>query len=95
MKVTARMKILGAEKGVSAQTGKPYFYVGLLQGMDSERVYVNEEIYNQCLGFNPFSDVDCNLNIQIGAKTYVNLDSIQLVQPAGTGNKTTSQTAGK
>ena len=44
MKVNARMKYLGADKGTS-KDGKPYFYVGLLQGFDSERVYVNEEMY--------------------------------------------------
>lgn len=80
MKVSARMKFLGAEKGTAQSTGKPYFYVGLLQGFDSERVYVNEEIYNQTREYKPFSDVDCNLNITIGTKTFVNLDSIQLVK---------------
>lgn len=80
MKVSARMKFLGAEKGIAQNTGKPYFYVGLLQGFDSERVYVNEEIYNQVRDFKDFSDVDCNLNITIGTKTFVNLDSIQLVK---------------
>ena len=44
MKVNARMKYLGADRGTS-KDGKPYFYVGLLQGFDSERVYVNEEMY--------------------------------------------------
>lgn len=78
MKVAARMKFLGAECGVSQNTGKPYFFVGLLQDFDSERVYVNEEIYNQVHDYKPFSDVDCNLNISIGAKTYVNLESISL-----------------
>lgn len=80
MKVKARMKFLGAERGTAQSTGKPYFFVGLLQDFDSERVYVNEQIYNQVKDFKPFCDVDCNLNIQIGQKTYVNLDSIQLVK---------------
>ena len=80
MKVSARMKFLGAKKGTAQSTGKPYFYVGLLQGFDSERVYVNEQIYNQTREYKPFSDVDCNLNITIGTKTFVNLDSIQLVK---------------
>ena len=78
MKVSARMKFIAAEKSTSRE-GKPYFVVGLLQGMDSERVYVSEEIYEQTSSFKPFSDVDCNLNIQIGQRTFVNLESIQLV----------------
>lgn len=79
MKVSARMKIIGAEKGTSRE-GKPYFVIGLLQGMDAERIYANEEIYKVASGFKPFSDVDCNLSIQIGPqRTFVNLESIQLV----------------
>ena len=77
MKVNARMKYLGADKGTS-KDGKPYFYVGLLQGFDSERVYVNEEMYNATKGFNPFADVDCELNISIGQRTFVNLEKITL-----------------
>lgn len=79
MKVNARMKFLGAEKGVS-KDGKTYFFVGLLQDFDSERVYVNEDIYKQVKDYKPFSDVDCNLRIQIGTRTFVNLDSIELVK---------------
>ena len=77
MKVNARMKYLGADRGTS-KDGKPYFYVGLLQGFDSERVYVNEEKYNATKGFNPFADVDCELNISIGQRTFVNLEKISL-----------------
>lgn len=77
MKVNARMKYLGADKGTS-KDGKPYFYVGLLQGFDSERVYVNEEMYNATKGFNLFADVDCELNISIGQRTFVNLEKISL-----------------
>lgn len=80
MKVSARMKFLGAERGTAQQSGKPYFYVGLLQDMDSERVYVNEEMFHKVSSYKPFCDVDCKLNIQIGAKTFVNLDDIQLVK---------------
>lgn len=80
MKVNARMKFLGTEKGVSQSSGKPYFTIGLLQGMESTRVYVNESNYNTACGFKPFCDVDCELNIQLGVRTYVNLESIQVVK---------------
>lgn len=83
MKVNARMKYIGAEQGTSRE-GKTYFVVGLLQGMDSERVYVNREIYDLAAGFSPFSDVDCVLNIQIGqSRTFVNLESIRQVKDGG------------
>lgn len=80
MKVNARMKFLGAEKGTSQSSGKPYFTVGLLQGMESTKVYVNESTFSIACGFKPFCDVDCELNIQLGTRTYVNLESIQVVK---------------
>ena len=80
MKVSARMKYIGAEQGTS-KDGKTYFVLGLLQGMESERIYINKEIYDLTANFKQFSDVDCVLNIQIGqTRTFVNLDSIQLVK---------------
>ena len=39
---------------------------------------VNEEMYNATKGFNPFADVDCELNISIGQRTFVNLEKITL-----------------
>ena len=77
MKVNAIMKYLGADRGTTKE-GKPYFYVGLLQGFDSERVYVNEEMYNLTKDFKPFADVNCELNISIGQRTFVNLEKISL-----------------
>ena len=82
MKVNAKMKFLGCEKGVSS-AGKPYFIIGLLQGMKSERVYVNEEMYKKADALPSFSDVECELNIQIGERTYINLESINLAEKTG------------
>lgn len=80
MKVSARMKYIDAEQGIS-RDGKTYYVIGLLQGMESEKIYINKEIYDLTAGFKQFSDVDCTLNIQIGqTRTFVNLDSIQLVE---------------
>ena len=84
MKVSAEMKYVGAEKGTSNNSGKPYYVVGLLQGFDSERVYVSEEIYRQTASYKPFCDVQCQLNIQIGRdRTFVNLEKISLVKNDG------------
>lgn len=80
MKLKGKMKFLGAEQGVSQQSGKPYYYLGLLQGMESERVYINEDLYRKVSSFQPFCDVDCELNIRIGDKTFVSLDSIQVIK---------------
>ena len=44
MEVSAKMKFLGVEKGTSRSTGKPYYRVGLLQGLESEQIYISEEL---------------------------------------------------
>ncbi len=80
MEVTAKMKFLGVEKGVSRNTGKPYYRVGLLQGLESEQIYVSETLYKQMSDFKPLSNVECCLNIQISQKTFVNLVSVELVK---------------
>lgn len=79
MKVSANMIYLGYEDGVT-QAGKAFTRVGLLQGFDSEQVYVNEEIKKQVEGIKPMTSVTCDLNIRIGQeRTYVNLLSISAV----------------
>lgn len=80
MEVSAKMKFLGVEKGTSRSTGKPYYRVGLLQGLESEQIYINEELFKQMSDFKPFSNVECCLNIHINEKTFVNLVSVQLVK---------------
>ena len=78
MKVSGLMKFIGTEEGLSRE-GKRYFVIGLLQGMESVRIYVNEDLYIQAGSFTPFCDVECELNIQIGQRTYINMDSIRQV----------------
>ncbi len=76
MKVNAEMIFLGVEEGV-AKNGNKYVRAGLLQGFDSETIYLNDENKRQVANIKPMTRVNCVLNIQIGgARTYVNrLDS--------------------
>lgn len=76
MKVAGSFKFCGAEKGTT-KAGKDYYLIGLLQGLDSSRIYVDLDMYNQCKGITPFTDVECNLSINISDRgTFVNCDSI-------------------
>lgn len=80
MKVSSEMMYLGYEDG-QTQNGKSYTRVGLLQGFDSEQVYINDEVRNQVLSLKPMTPVVCELNIRIGSeRTYVNLLSIHSVE---------------
>lgn len=78
MKVSGLMKFIGTEEGLSRE-GKRYFMIGLLQGMESIKIYVSEELCSLVAGYTPFCDVECELNIQIGQRTYINMDSIRQV----------------
>ncbi len=80
MNVSANMTYLGLESGVSAN-GKAYNVVGLLQGFDAERVYINDEIKKLCDNLSPMTPVTCTLNIRIGEKTFVNLVDIKKSVP--------------
>lgn len=87
MKVTGSFKFCGAEKGTT-KAGKDYYMIGLLQGLDSSRIYVDLDMYNQCKGIHPFSDVSCVLNISISEKgTFVNCDSISSADGSKLGKK--------
>lgn len=82
MKVFSEMIFLGWESG-KTQAGKDYTRIGLLQGFDSEQIYINDEMLQQVRQIKPMSPVTCELNIRIGQeRTYVNLLSIS---PADNG----------
>lgn len=86
MKVSGSFKFCGAEIGTT-KAGKEYYLIGLLQGLDSSRIYVDLDMYNQCKGIAPFADVECNLSINISDRgTFVNCDSI-VPANAGKGGK--------
>lgn len=81
MKVTAELMFLGIEEGTT-RDGKPYTRAGLLQGFDSEVIYLNDENRKQVEGIKPMTPVKCFLNIQIGKeRTYVNLIDISPASP--------------
>ncbi len=78
MKVNGQFRYVGGESNIS-NTGKQYYLVSLLQGLDSSRIYVDQEMYHQAQSIPEFSEVNCVLQIDITAKgTYLHLDSIQL-----------------
>ena len=79
MKVSAKMTYLGMETGTS-QNGKPYTVIGLLQGFDSERIYVNDDIKQKVSQLKPMTQVECGLNIRITSdRTYMNIEYIDPV----------------
>lgn len=81
MKVTAELLFLGVEEGMT-RDGKAYTRAGLLQGFDSEVIYLSDENRKQVEGIKPMTQVKCFLNIQIGKeRTYVNLIDISPVAP--------------
>lgn len=79
MKLKGEFKFVGSDKGQSRE-GKPYYVLSVLQGLDSSRIYVNEEMFKSVQGFKPFSNVVCELTINMTQKgTFVNCDDIYQV----------------
>lgn len=77
MKLKGEFKFVGSEKGLSREGGKPYYVLSVLQGLDSSRIYVNEEMFKEVQGFKPFTDVACELTINMTQRgTFVNCDNI-------------------
>lgn len=86
MILNGRFRLLGAEKG-SRKDGKPYYVLGLAQGIDSERLYIDEKMYKDCQTIPMFSEIECDINIQIRQdRTYLNCEGIRLVEK-GSGGK--------
>lgn len=84
MLLNGRFRLLGTEEG-KTKDGKPYYVLGLAQGIDSERLYIDEKMYKDCQAIPKFSEIDCEVNIQIRQdRTYLNCKSVQQVQPAET-----------
>lgn len=77
MIVKGRFIYVGGQTGTSG-TGKPYYMMSLLQGLDTTRIYVNEEFYVKELSkIKDFENVDCELNISVSSKgTFINCESI-------------------
>lgn len=91
MKVSAEMMYLGTESGTT-RDGKTYVRAGLLQGLNSEVIYLNEENQKQVAAIKPMTPVICTLNISIGERTYVNLLDIS-PNPFNDSGKSAKQVA--
>lgn len=80
MKVKAEFLYLGMENGTT-RDGKPWYCIGLLQGLDSEKMYVTDEMLPKVKTLTPMTKVAADLRISINKeKTYINLDDISPVK---------------
>ncbi len=88
MKLKGNFKFVGSDKGQTRE-GKPYYVLSVLQGLDSSRIYVDEETFKNVQGFEPFSDVCCELTINMTQKgTFVNCNDIyQLPKDVASASK--------
>lgn len=79
MKLNGKFKFLGIESNPSRDGSKIYTKLGLLQGLNSEIIYPNEEIIRMCKDIPTMSDVDCLLDIVFkpDKTTYVNIVEIK------------------
>lgn len=75
MKVSAEMMFIGIEEG-KTKNDKPYVRAGFLQGINSEIIYLNDEMKFLVKDIKPMTPVRCSLDIQIGERTFVNLLAI-------------------
>ena len=76
MRLAGSFKFLGAEKRSGFKDPSQTFYViGVGQGLDSLRCYVNAEDYGRYAALEPYSDVDAEFEYnQVSGK--INLVSI-------------------
>ncbi|SFR97123.1 hypothetical protein [Anaeromicropila populeti] len=73
MKVEGNFKFLGTEEFKNKE-GKSFTSAGFLQGLDVEKILLNEEHQQIIRGLKPMQDVKCVLKISINQdRTYVNL----------------------
>lgn len=79
MTLTGNFRFLGAEE-LKTKEGKAYYIVALLQGMDSEKMYVSESQYREYCSIPEFSEVECELKVTInGNRTFLNCESIRQI----------------
>lgn len=78
MILTGMFRYVGGQCN-QTKDGKSYYQVGLVQGLDSSKIYVDEKMYSGLDKFPEFSEVECDLRIDITPKgTYVHLEGIRL-----------------
>lgn len=64
MELTGRFKFLGTEKGKTRE-GKEFTRLGLLQGLNSEVMYVNDDIITKVEKLSVMTEVNCLLQINV------------------------------
>ncbi|MCI8963752.1 MAG: hypothetical protein HFG37_08575 [Eubacterium sp.] len=78
MKLIGDFKFCGVEVGTT-KAGKDYYVIGLLQGIESSRIYVDRDIYDFCLDIPSFSEVSCILKLSMtGNGAFLGCESIVL-----------------
>lgn len=70
---------IGIEKNVNRKTGEVYHFIGLLQGLDSVKIFGNEESLKMFENIPELSKVDCDISVSVGEKTYINVKSVKKV----------------
>lgn len=91
MRVEGVFKFMGvvSRPGFNDPT-KVNYMIGLAEGMDSFRPFIERDIYEQCVNLTPYSDVRVVLNynpIADKASYCMRLVSIEPVSPSASGGK--------
>ncbi|MEM0173557.1 MAG: hypothetical protein QXI16_03510 [Sulfolobaceae archaeon] len=80
MKLNGKVKYMGSEHGISNKDGKPYYKVGLMQGLESKVFYVDQKTYDNLYSVNVGTDMDINIDInEYNGKTYFSLVDYQII----------------
>lgn len=80
LRVIGKFKFLGIESSTNFKTGEIYNFLGLLQGIESIKLFANEKDLEHFKNISVMSDVECELEISIGKeKTYTNILNVKKV----------------
>ena len=80
LKVIGKFKFLGIESSTNFKTGETYNFLGLLQGIESIKLFANDKDLEHFTSIPVMSNVECELEISIGKeKTYTNIVSVKKV----------------
>lgn len=86
MKFNADVKMMGVEHG--QYEGKPWWKVGLMQGIESKVFYLDQEDYDKLYDVEPGADLIIKVEINSkDGKTYFKLVDYTLLQPVKVKDK--------
>lgn len=81
MKLTGTFIFLGIKTFVSPKQPDKVFKSGcFLQGTDTLEVFLNEESEKLLIGIQPMDNVQCDLDIRFGQKTFTSIASVKKLQ---------------